>query len=110
MIDVIKGVKTISTTIAVRDTTIDGKDIFEGDVLGLIDNKIDLTGKDDTEVLIECLEKCIDDETGLITVFLGEGQSDTEKIKEILEEKYEDLDISVYMGNQPVYSFIASVE
>ena len=41
---------------------------------------------------------------------MGEGNDDTEKIKEILEEKYEDLDISVYMGNQPVYSFIASVE
>ena len=110
MTEIIKGVKTISTTTAVRDTTIDGRDIFEGDILGLIDNKIDLTGKDDIDVLIECLDKCVNDETGLITVFLGEGINDTEKIKEILEEKYEDIDVSVYMGNQPVYTFIASVE
>ena len=110
MTEIIKGVKTVSTTTAVRDTTIDGRDIFEGDILGLIDNKIDLTGKDDIDVLIECLDKCVNDETGLITVFLGEGINDTEKIKEILEEKYEDIDVSVYMGNQPVYTFIASVE
>ncbi len=110
MIDVIKGVKTISTTASVRNTTIDGREILEGDILGLIDNKIDITGQNDIDVLIECLDKCIDDESGLITVFLGEGNDDTEKIKEILEEKYEDLDISVHSGNQPVYTFIASVE
>jgi dihydroxyacetone kinase-like predicted kinase len=110
MIEVIGNVKTISTTAAVRNTTIDGMEISEGDILGLIDNKIDVTGKNDVDVLIECLDKCVDDESGLITVFMGEGNDDTEKIKEILEEKYEDLDISVHMGNQPVYTFIASVE
>lgn len=110
MLDIIGNVKTISTTEAVRDTTIDGRDIFEGDILGLIDNKIELTGKNDTDVLIECLEKCVDDETGLITVFCGEGNTDIENIQSVLEEKYEDCDVSVYEGNQPVYTFIASVE
>lgn len=110
MTEITEGVKTVQTTEAVRDTTIDGTEIKKGDILGIIDGKIKKTGKTDVEVLLECLDEMVDDESGIITVFCGEGSGDTQNLSDILSEKYDDCDISVYDGNQPVYTFIASVE
>lgn len=110
MTEITEGVKTVQTTEAVRDTTIDGTEIKKGDILGIIDGKIKKTGKTDVEVLLECLDEIVDDKSGIITVFCGEGSGDTQNLSDILSEKYDDCDISVYDGNQPVYTFIASVE
>lgn len=110
MCEIIKGVKTIQTTEAVRDTTIEGKEITKGDVLGIIDGKIEITGKSDVEVLKDCLDKTVDEYSSMITVFCGENITESDELQSILEEKYEDCDVTVYSGNQPVYTFIASVE
>ena len=43
-------VHTASITFAVRDTVFDGKDIHSGDIMGLIDNKVEVLGSDVAEV------------------------------------------------------------
>ena len=108
----IEAVKTGSVTYAVRDTEIDGIEIKEGNMLGLVEGKIKEVGQDNQEVAIKILEHMIDEDSELITVYYGSevSEEEAEKFSSRLEEKYENFDIQVYKGNQPLYYFLLSVE
>ncbi|WP_236895251.1 DAK2 domain-containing protein [Clostridium beijerinckii] len=110
--DAIEVVKTGSVTYAVRDTEIDGIDIKQGNMLGLVEGKIKEVGEDKKVVAGKVLEDMIDDESELITVYYGEDVSDEDanEFEVELQEKYDDLDIQFYKGNQPLYYFLISVE
>ena len=110
--ETIKLVKTGSVTYAVRDTEIDGIEIKEGNMLGLVEGKIKEVGENKISVAESVIDKMIDDDSELITVYYGEEVSEEEANSFIdkLQEKYEDLDIQGYRGNQPLYYFLMSVE
>ena len=95
--ETIKLVKTGSVTYAVRDTEIDGIEIKEGNMLGLVEGKIKEVGEDKISVAENVIDKMIDDDSELITVYYGEEVSEEEANSFIdkLQEKYEDLDIQV---------------
>ena len=105
-------VKTGSVTYAVRDTEIDGIEIKEGNMLGLVEGKIKEVGEDKKIVAGKVLDDMIDDECELITVYYGEEVTDEEanEFELELQGKYGELDIQFYKGNQPLYYFLMSVE
>lgn len=105
-------VKTASVTYAVRDTEMDGKQIKEGDILGLIEGKISEVGNDPCTVARKLLENLVNNESELITVFKGKDMKDSDMSTfiEETEEKYSDLDVQCYNGDQPLYYIIMSVE
>lgn len=105
-------VKTGSITYAVRDTEMDGIEIKEGNMLGLIEGKIKKVGSSYIDVAEEVLEEMIDDESELITIFYGEDVKEEEanEFASKMEEKYSDLDVQCYKGAQPLYYFLMSVE
>ena len=70
--ETIKLVKTGSVTYAVRDTEIDGIEIKEGNMLGLVEGKIKEVGEDKISVAENVIDKMIDDDSELITVYYGE--------------------------------------
>lgn len=105
-------VKTGSVTYAVRDTEMDGIEIKEGNILGLVESKIKMVGDDYFKVAEDVLASMIDEDSELITIFYGKDVEEF-KIEEFvskIEEKYEDFDIQCYKGDQPLYYFIMSVE
>lgn len=106
--DVVSG----SVTLAVRDTSIDGLEIHENDVLGMVDGKILVSTPNMEEVLLSTFEKMLDDDSEIVTIFVGEdGQEElAEKIAAQLEEKYEDIEVEIHQGDQPVYPYLMSVE
>ncbi|MBE6062151.1 MAG: DAK2 domain-containing protein [Clostridium butyricum] len=108
----IESVRTGSVTYAVRDTEIDGINIKEGNMLGLIEGKIKEVGENKEEVATKVLDKMIDDDCELITVYCGEEVTDeeAEKFEAELGDKYEEFDIQFYKGNQPLYYYLMSVE
>ena len=110
--ELMQAVKTGSVTYAVRDTEIDGINIQEGNMLGLVEGKIKEVGEDKFDVASRVLADMIDDDSELITVFYGKDVSENEANEFIakLEEKYEDCDIQLYKGDQPLYYFLMSVE
>ena len=105
-------VKTGSVTYAVRDTEMDGIEIKEGNMLGLVESKIKTVGEDYFEVAKEVLESMIDEDSELITIFYGKDvdESKMEEFIAELEDKYDDFDVQCYKGDQPLYYFIMSVE
>ena len=80
--------------------------------MGLAEGKISVVGDDSFVVLKELLEKAVDDDSAIISIYLGGEikEEQLEAISEELEELYPDLDVLVYMGGQPLYDFIYSVE
>ena len=114
MLDALKSVATGQLTYAVRDTTIEGKEIKNGDIMGLGDVGLIAVGKDIDATLIEMLEKMLESnkEAELISVYYGEDitKAQAESVVSMLEEKYPDLDIELQMGGQPVYYYLVSVE
>lgn len=105
-------VKTGSVTYAVRDTEMDGIEIKEGNILGLVESKIKKVGSDCFKVAEEVLESMIDEDSELITIFYGKevDESKIEGFISSIEEKYEEFDVQCYKGDQPLYYFIMSVE
>ncbi len=106
-------VKTGQLTYAVRDTQIDGLDIEEGNFMGIKDGKISITHKEKLEAAKGLLSDMIDEEEDEILTILQGEEATTEEVEALeafLEENFEDLEVEVHKGNQPIYSFIFSVE
>jgi DAK2 domain fusion protein YloV len=110
--EAIKNVATASVTFAVKDTEADGKIIKEGNILGLVEQKIKEVGTDVYKVCGDIIDSMITEDSELITIFYGEDciSSEVEEFISALEDKYPDVDIQHYNGKQPLYYFIASVE
>ncbi|MCG1028658.1 DAK2 domain-containing protein [Virgibacillus halodenitrificans] len=105
-------VKTGQVTYAVRDTQIDGITIENGHFMGILDGKITSTNQDHFETVKLLLKEMIGEEDEILTILQGEDVKDEELniLVKYVEEAYEDIEIEVHKGNQPIYSYILSVE
>ncbi|HEL1352274.1 TPA: DAK2 domain-containing protein [Streptococcus equi subsp. zooepidemicus] len=106
--DVVSG----SVTLAVRDTMIDGLDIHENDFLGMVDGSIVVSNPDMEATLKTTFDHMIDEDSEIVTIFIGEeGSSEVAQgLADYLEEKYEDIEVELHQGDQPVYPYLMSVE
>lgn len=105
-------VKTGQITFAVRDTMIDGLSIEKDDFMGILDGKIIVRNKDKRVTANELLKNMIDAESEIVTILKGEDATDEDvaSLVGLIEEQYEDVEVEVHNGNQPLYPFIISVE
>jgi len=112
MKDAIKHVKTGQVTYSVRDTELNGTKIYKDDIIGISEGDIVANGKNINEVAIKLLDNMIDEDTSLITILHG-SDLDEDSAKELenqLSSLYEDIDIELIFGGQPIYYYIFSVE
>jgi len=112
MCEAISNVKTGQVTYAVRDTSVSGTEIKSGDIIGIADGEISAVSSTPDEALLKLAEEMTDDDSEVITVYYGEDISDEQAndILDTLEEKYDDIDVLLQKGNQPLYYYILSVE
>ena len=105
-------VHTASITYAVRDTVFDSMDIHQGDIMGMIDNKINCLGHDVTEVARELMDKMVTEDSELISIYYGAdtAEADAQALFEEAQEKYPDCDVEVHMGGQPLYYYLIAVQ
>lgn len=104
--------KSGSITTAVRDTTIDGLEIHENDNLGMVDGKIVVSNPDMMETLESTFERMLDEDSEIVIIYLGEeGDKElAQAVAEKLEEQFEDVEVEIHQGDQPVYPYLFSVE
>lgn len=112
MLEEIGNVKTGQITYAVRDTHIDGKEIHQGDIMGIGDQGMLAVGSSVTEVARQTVAAMVDDDTELISVYYGEdfSEEEAEALGSQLEESYPACDVEVNYGGQPIYYCIISAE
>ena len=100
----------MSITHAVRDTTIDGEKIENGQMLGLMNGSIECVANS----TLECLDMLCDrmKDASFITLFYGSDVSEeiAQEAEAILQSKNADAEVVVVSGGQPLYDFIISVE
>ena len=101
-----------SVTTAVRDTTIDGLEIHENDNLGMVDGKIVVSNPDMMETLEETFAHMLNEDSEIVTIYVGEDGSEelANELAQALAEKYEDVEVEIHQGGQPVYPYLFSVE
>ncbi|GMG78517.1 MULTISPECIES: DAK2 domain-containing protein [Bacillus] len=112
MLEAIDHVKSGQITFAVRDTQIDGIDIAKGDYMGLFNGKITLTAKNQLDAAKELLTKMVSEDDEIVTIIKGEDapSDELDALQAFIEETFEDVEVEVHDGKQPLYSYILAVE
>ncbi len=106
-------VKTGQITYAVRDTQIEGLTIEKGHFMGIDEGNISATDPDKLTAAKSLLKQMIDeDEDEILTILYGEdvNASEVEELETFVEEHFEDLEVEVHEGGQPIYSYIFAIE
>ena len=105
-------VKSGQVTFAVRDTVMNDVEVNEGNIIGIAESKLMDAGDSVDEITTSLVEKLVDEDSAIITLFYGEDvtEEDANNLRDELEEKFEDLDIELYYGGQPLYYYLISVE
>ena len=112
MTDEMQNVKTGQVTYAVRDTSMDGKEIKAGDYMGIGDKTILSVGGDIADVTFELLESLMDEDSELVSLYYGQetSEEDADALADRVMEAYPDVDVEVHPGGQPIYYYVLSVE
>lgn len=112
MTEAAEDVKTGLVTYATRDTKVDGLEVKQNDFIGLNDETILVADKSKLNALKSLVEKLIDEDDELVTIFAGEDVNDEEmdEVEQFFETSFPDVEVEVHEGNQPIYSFIVMVE
>ena len=112
MIHSLDNVRAGQVTHAVRNTSVNGFNIKEGDIIGLDDKKILAKSDNIDDTVLKLLDKLKDDSHEMITLYYGadvkeeEAQALTEKVR----EAFPDCEADCLCGGQPVYYYILSLE
>lgn len=108
-----ESVQTALVTFAARDSEVEGVPVKKGEIMGLCNGKIRFVGADKVDIAFKAASKLIKKYQGeIVTLIYGEEstEEEAEALKQRLEEKFSDLEISIVNGGQPIYYFIISVE
>ena len=105
-------VKTGQITYAVRNTSVDGREIHEGDIMGIGDSGMLAVGSSVSQTAMDALNAMVDDDSELITIYYGKSvkEEDAENFLEEAREQFSGCEIELHFGGQPVYYYLISVE
>lgn len=112
MTDEMANVKSGSVTYSVRDTSINGIDIKQGDIMGISESQIMNVGAQVMSTTVELVENMLDDVSELVSLYYGADTTEDEAnlIADAVRRKHPDVDVEVHYGGQPVYYYYLSVE
>lgn len=110
--DALENIKSGEVTYAVRDTIMDGIEVKEGDVIGITGKKLISSGKSIDDVTKKVIEDMIDDDSDILTLYYGENveEDSARAFAELIQDEFEDVDVELYYGGQPLYYYFISVE
>ena len=112
MTEAAQNVKTASVTYAVRDSSFDGQEIHQNDILGLQESRVEVVGQDVEAVALELLQKTVNDGSEVITIFYGQdvSQEQAQALHDKVVAAYPSCDVDMLPGGQPLYYYLFSVE
>ena len=111
MIHAIDGVASGQVTYAVRNTSMNGFKLKEGDIIGLDAKKILAKGDNIEQTTLALIKKMKRDEHEMITLYYGEGvnEEQCEQLAAKVTEEFPDCDVDYHYGGQPVYYYMVSL-
>lgn len=108
----LEAVKCGQVTYAVRNTTMNGIDVKEDDIIALSKGTLISSGDSVNNVTCKLVEELVDDETSIVTLYYGDmiNEEDANTLLSEIQAKFDDIDVELYYGGQPVYHYLVSVE
>ena len=105
-------IKSGQVTYAVRDTNMDGKEIKQGNFMGLTDKTIVSVDESVEKAAKDLIESMLDNDSELISLYYGAEitEEEAESLADDILQEHEELDVEVQYGGQPIYSYFISVE
>ncbi len=99
-------------THAVRDTQMDGIDIKEGDYIGIHNGRIVSSAPDLVDSCKKLIDSMLDAGAEIVTLYTGAEavQEQTEELVGYVEQTYQEVEVEVQDGGQPLYYYIISAE
>ncbi len=113
MLDAAAGVSTGQVTFAARNSEFGSTKIKEGEIISLDNGKLCITDKEDpVKAAYKLIKNMADKDTSFITIIYGEDVSpqDAERCFDMVRSKFDEVDVTLVNGGQPVYYFIISIE
>jgi hypothetical protein len=112
MTHAIDNVASGQVTYAVRNTTMNGFKLKEGDIIGLDAKKILAKGTNIEDTTLDLIKKMKNNEHEMITLYYGEGvkEEDADALMARVAEAFPDCDVDCHFGGQPVYYYMVSLE
>ncbi|MBC7811552.1 MAG: hypothetical protein H7175_10415, partial [Burkholderiales bacterium] len=112
MTEAMPNVVTLEVTTATRTVELDDIAITEGQLIGLLDDKIVTVGEEMTGIVRDLLQKAFANQRELVTIYYGcdvdEAQAET--LVEALAEEFDGPEFEIVGGGQTLYPYIISVE
>lgn len=112
MKETIQDLKVCEVTISIRDTSINGIDIKKDDYIGIANGKIVASENSISSTGLKTLQKAVNDDASLVTIYYGEEIEDKEakKFQKLISKKFKDIDVELIYGGQPVYYYTITIE
>lgn len=112
MIESMKNVVSANVTYAVRETVFDGKNIKQGDIIGMQEDTISVISENPEKGAQELLDKIVTEDAEMISIYYGADvtQKQAETVKIYAENNFPDCDVELQKGGQPLYYYIIAVE
>jgi DAK2 domain fusion protein YloV len=105
MCEILEGLRSAEVTVAVRDARVEGREVREGETMGLLDGKLHAVGRSVADVAVELAREMVDGGADVVTLLVGEGLDEEEagEIAAEIRELDEDVVVELKRGGQPVY-------
>ncbi|MGV0167370.1 DAK2 domain-containing protein [Furfurilactobacillus sp. WILCCON 0119] len=105
-------VKSGQVTHAIRDTTLDGITIKNGEFMGIVDGDIKVTDPDLLGAATKMVQSMLDEDSEIVTIIFGADatEADASALENAIMELDDELEVEIHEGDQPVYPFLISVE
>ena len=112
MTEALEDVSCGEVTVAIKDSkTTDGTPIVPDDYIGIANGSLDVVGKSVEEVTLKLIER-LNDDMDTVTILAGEDYSDDElgALVDMIEERFDELEVDAQRGGQPLYPVVFSIE
>jgi uncharacterized protein len=108
----LKAVRTVEITTAVRDSAVDGLQIHEGDVIGLLNDRVVAAGQERPPVIDRVLGRIDPESVQTITIYAGVDapEGEREVVRRQLAERFQGSAVELQAGEQALYPYIIAVE
>ena len=112
MTDSLATVTTMQITYAARNSDFDGRDIREGDYLGLYNGALLDTTPDVAQLLAQMAQKTAEQGSEFINIFYGADITEEQALlaQEIFSSNCPNAEVNLLSGGQPVYYYLISAE
>ena len=105
-------VKAGAVTTAVRDCVVEGRTVVSGSYIGVVDNRVIIDANEVGTALKKMIQFLLKPENEIISLYYGAGlaESEAKQLAESLGTNFPNVEVQLYLGGQPLYDFIISIE